>query len=121
MKRIALSVLVLFAASAGHAFAGNFSQTCKNLTLQGSELKAECKKRDQSPNATSLKLDEKIGNLDGVLSFGDHNFSQTCSDIKLNGATLTAVCKRKNGTPNQTSLNLDKGIDNTDGVLKFDK
>jgi hypothetical protein len=120
MKKLALTALILFTASAGPAFAGNFSQTCENLFVKGNRLMAECKTRDQRSRPTTLDLNKKIGNLDGVLSWGDHNFSETCKNITLDGAVLNAVCKRKDGSSNPTSLNLDEGIDNTDGVLKFD-
>ncbi len=120
MKKMMVCVFLFMAGAAESAMAGNFSHSCEELTLQGSRLNAECRKRDQRSQPTSLNLDKKIGNLDGTLSWGDRNFSQSCSHITLDGATLTAVCKRRDGSPNQTSLNLDEGIDNTNGVLRFD-
>ncbi len=120
MQKIILTLFVFFTAITNQAFAGNFSQSCENITLKNSRLSADCKRKNQSVKATKIDLDKNIGNLDGVLSWGDRNFSKSCSNIVLNGAALTATCKRKDGSENSTSLNLDEGIDNTNGVLKFD-
>ncbi len=46
----------------------NFIETCRNTTLKsGSNLSAECKKRDQNFVSTSINLDEHIANIDGNL------------------------------------------------------
>ena len=119
MKKSVL-VFTLLSMTTGVSFAGNFSETCESMSMQGSRLMAECRKRDQSSKPTSLNLDKAIGNINGVLSWNSGDFSKSCSNIVLDGATLTATCKKMDGTANQTSLNLDERIDNTNGVLKFD-
>lgn len=121
MKKIIFgSMLLLASTMPSQAIAGNFSRTCSNMVLYGSTLAAYCKDRNQQFKEAYIKLDNAIGNLDGVLSWGDHNFSHTCSNISLNGATLSAVCTRMNGSQNRTWINLDEHIDNTNGVLRFD-
>ncbi len=119
MQKIMVPLFVFFTATS-QAFAGNFSQSCENITLHNSHLSADCKKQNQSVKPAKINLDKSIGNLDGVLSWGEHNFSKSCTNIVLDGVALTATCKRKDGSENNTSLNLDEGINNTNGVLKFD-
>jgi CVNH domain len=120
MKKLLLAGLFLSTVWGGQVFAGNFSETCTLISIKGSELKAKCKRADQKINATSLNLNKKIGNLDGVLAWDSGDFSHSCEEIALEGAILTAICKRKDGSNNATSLNLDEQIDNTNGVLRFD-
>ncbi len=120
MKKLLLAGLFVAVVSAGQAVAGNFSQTCERISIKGSQLKAFCKRRDQTINATALDLNKKIGNLDGVLAWNSGDFSLSCRKINVEGALLTAECKRKDGSNNLTSLDLDEAIDNTDGVLTFD-
>ena len=48
---------------------GKFMGSCSNTNLDGSTLKASCKKMDQSTNNTSINLDAHIANMDGVLTF----------------------------------------------------
>lgn len=46
----------------------NFAETCRGISLSGgSNLTAECKRRNQSWNSTSLDLDNCIANINGVL------------------------------------------------------
>lgn len=47
-----------------------FSLTCNEVGLAGSNrLRAECRKRDQSPLGSYINLDEHIANIDGRLEF----------------------------------------------------
>lgn len=112
---------------------GQFSQTCEDIGLGQSLstraylLNAQCEKIDGSFQATSIDLDESIGNLNGTLSWGDANFSKTCKDIGLGQDfltreyTLNAQCEKVDGiTYEQTDINLDEHIANIDGVLEYE-
>ncbi|MEQ9552093.1 mannose-binding lectin [Coleofasciculus sp. G2-EDA-02] len=106
---------------------GQFSQTCENITINGSTLSAECETRNGYYRTTSIKLDDYIGNLDGVLSWGDSNFSQTCQDIGLaqllssREFLLAAQCEKVDGiTYSQSDISLDEHIANIDGTLEYE-
>lgn len=103
------------------AFAGDFSQTCTNISMHGSKLVANCRRMDQRYKKTAINLDRFIGNINGVLSWNDGNFSQTCTKIHARGGVLKAVCKRMNGSLKRTSIDLDEGISNINGNLKLDR
>lgn len=48
----------------------NFIQTCRNTALSGSSVMvAQCKKRNQVWNDTSIDLDDRIANIDGNLQY----------------------------------------------------
>lgn len=107
---------------------GDFSQSCENMQLDNSTLTADCRKINGSYQATSIYLDNGIGNLDGILSWGDRNFSQTCKDIGLSQSLFTkefelaAKCQQAIGGDNytQTYLSLDEHIANIDGTLTYE-
>lgn len=107
---------------------GQFSLTCKDITLDGSTLSANCKTRNGGQNNTSISLDEYIGNLDGTLSWGDHNFSQTCSDLGLAQSlisrqfVLAGNCERAVGRNiySHSEIGLNDHIANIDGTLEFE-
>jgi len=103
------------------ATAGDFSQTCTNISMHGSKLVAHCRRIDQSYKKTAINLDRYIGNINGVLSWDDGNFSQTCRNVHARGGVLKAVCERRNGSLKKTSIDLDEGISNINGSLKFDR
>lgn len=121
------TALLLTLANAGTVSAANFSKTCKQITLQGSTLSANCavpNPRDPGNpfyRSTSLNLDSGIGNNDGVLIWRGTNFSQTCKNISLSsGVLLTADCTRAGVMSITSTLNLDDRINNTQGTLSFD-
>lgn len=120
MKKVIIIAALLCTVMVSQATAGNFSQTCKNISMKGARLTADCKTMNQQFKPAAINLDMAIGNLDGALSWGDRNFSHTCKHIRLKRASLNAICERKDGSQNRTALNLDERIDNRDGVLKFD-
>ena len=106
---------------------GQFSQTCGNITINGSTLSAECEKMNGAYQQTSINLDNYIGNLNGVLSWGDHNFSITCTDLGLGQLLssrefiLSAQCEKVDGiTYSQTDISLDEHIANIDGTLEYE-
>jgi len=106
---------------------GNFSQTCFDVTINGSVLSAQCEKINGSYQPTSINLDAYIGNLNGVLSWGDRNFSLTCADaavaqsLSTRQLELAAKCEKADGyTLNQSDISLDTHIANIDGTLKYE-
>ncbi|PKN75753.1 MAG: cyanovirin [Deltaproteobacteria bacterium HGW-Deltaproteobacteria-10] len=111
----------------GQATAGNFSKTCRNISLQGATLKVDCQKTPNRPGesssykAASLNLDNGIGNNEGTLLWGGTNFSQSCKNLSLERwTTLKADCGKKDLIYLPSSINLDERISNIDAVLKFD-
>lgn len=105
---------------------GQFSRTCDQIEVNNGELSAVCKTRNGNLNKTSINLDEYIGNLDGVLSWGDHNFSQTCDNIALASSFATrqlvvaAECRERDQDINYTDIALDDHIANIDGKLQYE-
>jgi hypothetical protein len=110
------------------AMATEFSQTCNDITLNGSTLSAVCEKADgYSLNPTVINLDEYIGNLDGTLSWGDSRFSLTCQDLGLaqsiisNRYIISGNCEKRDGhTLEATDIDLDDHIANINGKLKYE-
>lgn len=100
--------------------AGDFSLTCKKVSVSGSVLSASCAKINGEYQDTSINLDPYIANLDGKLSWKGVNFYQTCKDTGLSGSsTLTGKCAKINGSYIPASINLDQHIANLDGNLQY--
>ncbi|MCW5313693.1 cyanovirin [Nostoc sp. KVJ3] len=108
----------------GNAWAtGQFSQTCKNISVDGSTLTATCEKADgYTLSPTSIDLNPHIANLDGSLSWDGEEFAQTCDNVGLAGPNrLRAECERADGQTYQgTYIDLNEHITNIDGTLKFE-
>ncbi|MDZ8227937.1 CVNH domain-containing protein [Nostoc sp. ChiVER01] len=47
---------------------GKFNASCEQIEINGNELKAKCKDATGALKDTSINLDEKISNQDGVLA-----------------------------------------------------
>lgn len=104
---------------------GQFSKTCKDINIEGSILSASCKTIKGYYQETSINLDAYVGNLDGILSWGDHNFSLTCDNVALAQSLrgeyeVVGKCKTIAGDYNQTELALDAHIANINGNLKYE-
>ncbi len=102
---------------------GQFSQTCKDISIDGSTLTATCEKADgYTPSTTSIDLNPYIANLDGTLDWDGDKFALTCDNIGLAGASrLRAECERADGqTSLGTYIDLNEHITNIDGTLKFE-
>lgn len=122
MKKTSLVVLAsLGLVMTGTAFAaGNFSQTCSNVSISGSVLSAVCKKADgRTNNTTKFDLGTKVGNINGALQWNSGAFQQSCTNMTVQGATLSATCKTMAGASVPTTLNLDENIANLNGVLSY--
>jgi hypothetical protein len=98
-----------------------FQNSCRNLTIAGNTLAAECRRIDGSFAQTSILL-RGIANNDGTLTIvglgSQSSFQNSCSNIQITGITLTATCRRMNGSSNNSSILLP-GIGNDNGVLKY--
>ncbi len=99
----------------------SYQQSCTEISVNGNVLSATCKKRDGSPNKTSLVL-LGIENIDGELKVTDpkkpSSFDKSSSEISINGDVLSATCKKRDGSPNKSSIVLN-GLENIDGELKY--
>ena len=124
--KASVALLFAFALSFGlftnGAFAGNFSQTCYNTSIDYDTLTSTCYRADgYTPNTSSIDLDRYIENIDGNLKWQYGNFSQTCEYVSVEGGSLlTAECRRRDQSPNYTKINLDDHIANIDGTLTYE-
>lgn len=109
---------------------GDYVQTCRNVSLQGDRLYAECQKRNGGWRRTSLddvdRCNGNIANNNGRLTcaqgegysggYGDHReggwhggipsgtYTETCRNIRVEGDRLMAECQERDGDWRQTSL-----------------
>ena len=112
---------------------GDYVQTCRNISMNGDQLLAECQKRNGDWRRTSLdNVDRCSGNIandNGRLvcpqgsgygygyGYGDRDrdygrrgsvpagtYTQTCRNIRVDGDKLVAECQKRNGDWRRTSL-----------------
>jgi len=104
-------------ASAG----SSYQLTCSNISLRGNVLSADCLRRDQTPNRTSIVL-RGIHNINGTLidynSGEPSSFHLTCRNTSVNGSQLSGSCRKINGGFVQTFISIN-GIHNINGVLTY--
>ncbi|KAG9009306.1 hypothetical protein FRB94_012253 [Tulasnella sp. JGI-2019a] len=100
---------------------GYFSETSKNIRLDGNTLQADCLgPDDQTYQSSSLDLNEILGNDNGSFTFRFGGWWMSAQNVSLNGAVLTADLRYSGwGWNNAQSLNLDLHIANDGGVLKL--
>jgi hypothetical protein len=128
MKRMIPAIFVASIAVAGQAFAGSFSSSCKNISLNGAHLKAKCQMAvgGKWADESSINLNDHIGNRNGVLIWDSKKFDDHCESKWLDAATfskqlLKARCKTNNGTYVNAEVNLNERISNINGKLKYDQ
>lgn|GEM_PF-2671576 len=137
-----LVAALLMATITGQSKAQNFSETCRNISLQGKYLSAvcmtsmKCTPGIESPcicdflgmncrigRPTAIDLNQGISNLAGALKFKGTNFSTTCSNLHLEvksgyevampgSVTLHAKCK----TGGLLSLDIPAALDLNTGL-----
>jgi len=128
MNKSLITAITLLTASTLFSISGpadaarsSYQKTCKEISISGNVLSANCRRRDGSYNQTSIVL-RGIENIDGVLKVTDpnrdSNYQLTCDDIHIRGDKLSAVCKRRDQQLHRTSIILN-GIENIDGVLEY--
>lgn len=109
---------------------GQFTLSCdkNNIEINGSTLSTKCKKINGDFQETSIDLNRYIGNLDGILSWGDKDFSKTCKNIGVaqllstRQLILVAECQPAVGGDvySPSEIELDAHITNADGTLKYE-
>jgi hypothetical protein len=126
---------------------GSYQQTCRNIHVSGSTLKAKCDSGNGSWHDTQLRnyqsCSSDIQNLHGQLQCtmgqgavdndrdndndrGNGNipqgsYTQTCQNISVSGNTLHASCKKGNGHMHNSSLRNFQScpnIENDNGKLR---
>ncbi len=109
---------------------GSYQNSCKDIKVEGKQLRAKCQKKNGSWNNTKLnykKCNKDISNNNGELSckaagskIPKGSYKQTCSDSYVEGGKLYSKCKKKNGGRNKTSINYkncNRDIWNDNGKL----
>ncbi|NER29271.1 MAG: hypothetical protein F6J89_17000 [Symploca sp. SIO1C4] len=121
MKLMSLLALI-FSLYQFPALAGDFSKTCKNISLENETIvEAQCKRISGNFVPAAVNLNNCIENRNGGLRFGGDKFIFTCKPPLLYDETgLTASCRNYDGNYVPSLLNLDEGITNNDGLLECD-
>ena len=120
---------------------GTYTQTCRNIHMDGDRLVAECQERDGGWHRSSLedafRCRGEVVNIDGNLRCGDRDwrdgrggwrnglpqgdYVQTCRNIRLDGDRLEAECQERDGDWRRSSIDdVDRcsgPIANNDGHL----
>lgn len=94
-----------------------FTDSCRNVRLEGSILKADCRKTNDTYVASTINLDSIIGSIEGKLSWGHQAFSKMARNVKLEGSKLSAEMQKTGGVWVSSILDLNTNIANKDGVL----
>ncbi len=109
----------------------NFSHSCNNINYDPNStiLEAECREAGENGEMipTNIRLNDHIGNINGVLTFGFENYQATCRNCHLesmnNDVNIFLICECETTTPNHfipTQLLLDQQISNIDSQLEYD-
>jgi CVNH domain. len=117
---IAFFAMGLSLMTSSPAMAGNFSETCRNISVDGGQLTAICRTVDQRERHTGINLDRFVGNANGRLVWEGHNFSHSAHSIHMRGSNLSAICRTRDGRERKCSINLDTEISNINGKLRRD-
>ena len=109
---------------------GSYKETCRNYTVMGYLLRAQCKKQDGSWRDTSIlynRCEGDIWNDNGELKcHGKYSYlpkgsyKETCRDYYVEGDGLKAWCKRQDGSWHNSSIdfkNCKDDIWNDNGQL----
>lgn len=110
--------------------AGSYKNSCRNIKVQGKQLKASCENRNGKWKQTSInykKCDRDIWNDNGELSCSKKggklpkgSYRDSCRDSYTEGNRLYSKCENRNGKWKNTSINYkrcDKNISNDNGQL----
>ena len=103
--------------------ASSFIHTSRNVSLDGSSLKAECQRENGDwVQSGSLDLNAFIGNDDGEFKWGGSNFNDSAVNVRLSGypEMLLGDLPDKAGDINIDQwINLGDHIQNKDGQLTY--
>lgn len=98
----------------------SFSESSRNIHLNGSILSAECCTADGEWTESQIDLDTYLGNINGAFEWGQENFSQSADNVQLDGVTLSATLAMEDGESfADSTVNLDEHITNNNGELQF--
>ena len=116
---------------------GTYTETCQDITTNGTMLQARCQKSDGGWRQTSLDYRQcggQIINDDGRLRCGEGagsggqyvglpggSYAETCHDIRTNGSVLQARCMKTDGSFRKTSIDYRQcggRVINDDGNLR---
>jgi hypothetical protein len=95
-----------------------FYNTSRNVEIQGSILRAECRRAGEW-HASMIDLDDCLGNVFGRFQFGHEDFSLSARDICLEGSVLHAKLGDANGSYRTASVDLNNRITEEQGHLKY--
>jgi hypothetical protein len=108
---------------------GKFSLTCSNISLNGIELQAKCRRDNGSDTQTRIDIDYLIANVDGTLTWSPPQgrflaSSKNCAanyTYKPSGPITILSCDtaKRNGSWTNSNLNLDDRIANINGTLTY--
>jgi hypothetical protein len=127
----ALAMAFLPSAFAQTAPSGPYTESCQNIEMKGSTLKAKCQAADGKWNAAELRNARNCSygviNMNGVLScqtgvIPPGSYLGTCTDFNQHGTTLSATCRNDKGTDVAAELRNSNqctgDIANRNGALK---
>ncbi|OJJ42459.1 hypothetical protein ASPZODRAFT_29189 [Penicilliopsis zonata CBS 506.65] len=106
--------------------ANDFKSTCKDYKYKSHIFHAKCEDEAGTYIATTLLLDDCIGNDDGYLKWEkDGDFTASCNSGELilidDTVWFSANCAKPDGSYSVvTEIDLNAGITNDDGTLKCD-
>ena len=95
-----------------------FSDTVEHVIIHKGVLAGECKKSDNKTTIqSSISLNDYIGNVDGVLTWGGRGFSHSVETAQIVKGVLSAKLKNNAGKVVESKLDLNEHIQNVDGIL----
>ena len=103
---------------------GDFTLTCRNITINGASLEAFCKTINGQEVQTGINLNNYIVNINGQLSWARQgDFIASSRDCVIRGNERVSILDCKtftiNGFETNSSLNLDERIVNINGSLIY--
>jgi hypothetical protein len=96
-----------------------FYNTSRNVEIQGSILRAECRRSDNTWHASMIDLNNCLTNSFSQFRWGFKNFSLSAKDIRLEGSVLHARLGDAIGGYPAASVDLNQRIANEQGHLKY--
>ncbi|KAI1310681.1 hypothetical protein F5Y03DRAFT_403059 [Xylaria venustula] len=96
----------------------SYTQSYKNIKLDGSVLRANLQRNDGSWRDASVDLSLILGNIDGKFSWGGKGFNGSADDIKFEGSVLSAKLRKDDDTWATDSFDLKDRLMNNDGVFQ---
>ena len=92
---------------------GSYMQTCQNIEMRGTTLRAKCQTADGQWSPAELKnanrCSDGVVNVNGILNcqagtIPPGSYLSSCKDVRLQGTTLAASCTDAKGKDLSTEL-----------------